>query len=404
MPVFTYTATDAQGRLVTGSLDAPDKKIAVDRLQKENRYPISVETHRKRRALIAGLPFKKNPMSRREMLDFTSQMATLLKSGLVLDRCLGILIELTSKEKTREIVRSIQEAVHSGETLSGAMAKHGGLFSRLYIAMVKAGEAGGFLEKIFERLEHYLESRLKLVESVRSAMFYPAILFVAGVSALGILTGYVIPKFAVIFEGMGAELPAATRFLVWISHLFSANYPWILIAVVAAFFFVQGLMKMDSARRRRDHIILKIPLFGSLVQKSIVAQFTRTLGTLLQSGVPILQSLGIVKETVSNSLYADMIEKTAQGVKEGQKMSGIIKESGLFPPLATHMMMVGEESGALDDMMIRMARIYDEEVEMVVKRIITVIEPVMILVMGGVVAFVVVSMLTAIFSINDLPF
>lgn len=405
MPPFAYIATDALGRTVTGRLDAPDKKSVVLKLQKENCFPISVEAeHQKRRAAILNFSFTRKALSQREILDLTSQTATLLKSGMELDRCFAILAELTQKEKSREIIRSIQEAIHSGETLSGAMAKQGTLFSSLYISMVKAGEAGGFLEKAFDRLAYYLENRLKLIESIRSAMIYPAVLFAAGAGALAVLAGYVIPKFAVIFEGMGAELPTATRFLVSVSNFAINNYIWILAGGVLIVGGVNWIIRIDSVRQRWDGIVLKLPLFGSLIQKSVVAQFTRTLGTLLQSGVPIIQSLGIVKETISNRVIADMISSTAQGVKEGKKMSGIIKESGLFPPLATHMMLVGEESGKLDEMMVRMAEIYDDEVETAVKRMITLLEPVMILVMGLAVAFVVVSMLTAIFSVNDLPF
>ena len=406
MPTFSYRATDTGGKLITGSLDAPDKIVAAERLQKENYYPISIEaqTERKHGGIFAKTFFQRKALSSRELLDFTQQMSTLLKSGLELDRCLGIMLELVQKEKSRELMTSIQEAVHSGSTLSGAMSKHPEVFSTLYINMVKAGEAGGFLETVFERLGYYLEGRLKLVDSVRSALVYPAVLALAGFSALAILTVYVIPKFAAIFAEMGGELPGGTRFLVWFSSSVVNHFILILVIAATLFFAVRAYLSSDAGKRRWDALLLKLPLFGSLTQKIVVSQFTRTLGTLLQSGVPIIRSLTIVRDSVSNSLFASALDKTLQGVKEGKKMSALLSESRLFPPLAVHMMLVGEESGKLGEMMIRMSDIYDEEVETAVSRMIALFEPAMILIMGVAVAFVVISMLTAIFSVNDLPF
>ncbi len=404
MPIFTYQATDPSGKMITGVVDAPDKAVAVELLQKDNYFPISVETEKERPIHEISFSFARKPISQKELLNFTRQMATLLRSGLELDRCLGILNELMDKKKSREIVKAIQQAVHAGATLRGAMAKQKGVFSGIYLAMVKAGETGGFLDKVFDRLAYYLENRQKLVESVRSAIIYPIVLLLAGVIAVGVLMAYVIPKFSEIFETMGGELPASTRFLVWLSSGTMDNLPWIVAAVVIIYAAFRTVMGTDAGQRYRDAILLKLPLIGPLVQKTVVAQFTRTLGTLLQSGVPIIQSLGIVRETMKNKLVADALDGTINAVKEGKRMSLQLKDTGLFPPLAVHMMLVGEESGTLDDMMIRMAIIYDDEVETAVNRLLTLLEPAMILIMGTVVAFVVISMLTAIFSVNDLPF
>ncbi|MEE8483484.1 MAG: type II secretion system F family protein [Nitrospinota bacterium] len=404
MPIFTYQATDPSGKMITGVVDAPDKAVAVELLQKDNFFPISVETEKERPGHEISFSFSRKPISQKELLNFTRQMATLLRSGLELDRCLGILNELMDKKKSREIVKSIQQAVHAGETLRGAMARQTGVFSGIYLAMVKAGETGGFLDKVFDRLAYYLESRQKLVESVRSAIIYPIVLLFAGIIAVGVLMAYVIPKFSEIFETMGGELPASTRFLVWLSSGTVDNLPWIVAAVVVLYAAFKTVMGTDTGKRYRDTMLLKLPIIGPLAQKTVVAQFTRTLGTLLQSGVPIIQSLGIVRETITNKLVADALDGTIKSVKEGQRMSLQLKATGLFPPLAVHMMLVGEESGTLDDMMIRMAAIYDDEVETAVNRLLTLLEPAMILIMGTVVAFVVISMLTAIFSVNDLPF
>ena len=406
MPTFSYRATDTGGKLITGSLDAPDKIVAAKRLQKENYYPISIEAENERKQTVLSLErlLQRKALSSRELLDFTQQMSTLLKAGLELDRCLGIMRELVQKDKARDLITSLQESVHSGSSLSGAMSKQPEVFSKLYINMVKAGEEGGFLGKVFDRLGYYLEGRLKLVDSVRSARIYPAVLAVAGFSALTVLTVYVIPKFAAIFKEMGGELPGTTRFLVWFSGTVINNFILILVFAALLFYALRRYLLSDSGKRRWDALVLKLPIFGSLTQKIVVSQFTRTLGTLLQSGVPIIRSLTIVRDSVSNSLFASALDKTVQGVKEGKKMSVLLSESRLFPPLAVHMMLVGEESGKLGEMMIRMSDIYDEEVETAVSRMIALFEPAMILIMGVAVAFVVVSMLTAIFSMNDLPF
>ena len=404
MPTFSYRATDAGGNLVSGTVEAPDKEVAAERLHKENYYPISIEPHTGKRQWSLDSLIKRKPLSKRELMNFTQQIASLLKSGLELDRSLGIMTELVRNKKARELIASIQEAVHAGETLSGALAKQPEVFSRLYVNMVKAGETGGFLDNVFERLAFYLEGRLKLADSIRSALIYPAVLGAAGVSALGVLTVYVIPKFAAIFSEMGGELPAATRFLVWFSDTVAGNIFWIAIAVIAAAAGMRSYLASDTGRRRWDMLLLKLPVVGSVAQKVAVSQFTRTLGTLLQSGVPIVQSLGIVKDSVSNSAFAFALESTAQGVKEGKKLSALLTETGMFPPLALHMMLVGEESGKLGEQMVRMSNSYDDEVDTAVKRMIALFEPAMILIMGLAVAFVVISMLTAIFSVNDLPF
>lgn len=404
MPVFNYHATDTSGRMVTGVMEAPDKGVVIERLQKESFFPISVEAEKKPGRFSLSISLKRKSLSQKELVNFTRQMATLLNSGLELDRCLGILFELGEQERSREVIRKIQESVHGGQTLAGALANHKDVFSPLFLNMVKAGETGGFLEKVFDRLAWYLENRAKLIETVRSAMIYPAVVLITGLAAILVLTTHVIPRFGAIFEKMGGELPFLARSLVSISEFVLGYWALITVFIIAAVVVLKGYIATESGRHRRDIFLLKLPLVGDLIRKTTVAQFTRTLGTLLQSGIPIIQALGIVKETISNRVLAEAMEKTAQAVKEGKRMSTHLKSLGLFPPLAIHMIMVGEESGKLDDMMLRMAHIYDDEVETAVKRLLTLFEPALILFMGLVVAFVVVSMLSAIISLNDLPF
>lgn len=403
MPPFSYRAADPAGRIISGVMEAPDASAVAERLRRDNFFPVAVSPEEKRRSIADLLPKRQVRMHPRELLEFTRQMSTLLRSGLELDRCLVIMRDLMENPKSRQIVMDVQSAVHGGETLSQALARQQGAFPAIYLNMVRAGETGGFLEKVFDRLAAFLETRLRLVESVRSALIYPAVLAAAGAGAIAILMVYVIPKFAKIFEGMGGELPATTQALISLSA-FVSSWWWLLLAAAAtAGLGLRAYVGTPGGKMWWDTLSLRLPVFGPLLKKSILAQFTRTLGTLLQSGVPITQSLLIVKDTVSNGVFTALLERTAKGVKEGRRMSAQLGESGLFPPLATHMTLVGEESGTLDEMMMKLAAIYDEEVETAVKRAITLLEPAMILVMGTVVAFVVVSMLTAIFSVNDLP-
>ncbi len=402
MASFTWQATAPDGRLVNGVMEAPDRTAVVERLRRDSFFPVAIEAATQRRSLASYLPQRSPRMASRELLDFTRQMAVLLKSGLELDRCLVIMHDLMGAEASRRIVKEIQKDVHAGEPLSRAMAKQEGSFPPLYLNMVRAGETGGFLEKVFERLGVYLESRMRLVESVRSALIYPSVIVTAGVVAVGVLMVYVIPKFAKIFEGMGGELPFSTRMLIGLSHFIGGYWYWLAALVVAAALGFRKWLASPQGKLTWDALVLRLPLFGPLATRTMLAQFTRTLGTLMQSGVPITQSLFIVKETVGNSVLARLLEKTAKGVKEGRSVSAQLAESGLFPALATHMVLVGEESGTLDEMLLKMAAIYDEEVETAVKRMLALLEPALILAMGIGVAFVVVSMLTAIFAANDL--
>jgi general secretion pathway protein F len=404
MPLFSYEATDPSGQTVTGVIESESKAGVIEKLQREKYFPVAITTAKKKKEFSFDFKFKKEVMPQKELVNFTRQMTTLLRSGLEIDRCLEILLDLTGKEKSREVVRSIKEHIQQGETLSSAMDRQKGAFTPLYISMVKAGETGGFLEKSFDRLAWFLENRMKMVDSIRSALIYPGVIFLTGVAALIVLTTNVIPRFASIFDKMGGELPASTSFLIGASRFFIDNWLLVILGIIFSVAAFVSYLRTDDGRRQWEKVLLKLPLIGDLVRKSVVSQFTRTLGTLLQSGVPIIQSLTIVKETISNKILADTMSKTIQAVKEGKRISSQMKESGIFPQLAIHMTLAGEETGTLDEMMIRMAHIYDDEVETAVKRLLTVFEPAMILVMGVVVAFVVVSMLSAIVSVNDLPF
>jgi len=308
------------------------------------------------------------------------------------------------KEKVKEVVGDILKTVQGGGYLSDAMAKHPKIFSKFYVNMVRAGEAGGVLESVLERLGAFLESSQDLKDYIKSALVYPLFLVFVGGASIIILLTFVIPKFSVIFSDMGQAIPFSTRFLLGLSEVLRA-YWWVILGGLGAiFFFLRRYLITQAGRLRLDRNKLSLPIAGELVKKIEVARFARTLGTLTKSGVPILQALVLVKDIIGNRVIAKSMEKVYERVKEGDKLSKPLSDSGIFPSLAIQMITVGEETGRLDSMLLRVAENYEKMVKDTVKRFISLLEPAMILAMGLVVGFVVISMLMAIFSMNEMPF
>jgi general secretion pathway protein F len=335
---------------------------------------------------------------------FTRDLATLFGAGLPIDRALHILIDATENIRFKPIIQSMLEDVQGGSYLSDAMAKHSRIFSQFYTNMVRAGEIGGVLDAVLGRLGDFLEENQDLIDYIRSAMIYPIFLVVVGGISIIILLTFVIPKFAVIFADLGQALPLSTRFLLGFSTLLR-DYAWAIVLLIGALGYVgQRYLKSPHGRYRMDRLKLRLPVWRPVVQAIETARFTRTLGTLIQNGVPILKALMLVREVISNRVLADAVETIQDRVKEGEPLARPMAEGGYFPQLAVQMVMVGEETGKLDIMLLRIADSYDKRVRSLIKRLINLLEPVMILVMGLVVGFVVISMLMAIFSINELPF
>ena len=409
MPTYFYKATDSSGKVVNGSIEAEAEKGVVAELHNMGFIPIrialskgngkrlDVDISKQITSLFKGV-------SGKDILAFTQDLATLLESGLPVDRALSILIDAAEKEKVKEVVADILKTVQGGGYLSDAMAKHPKAFSRFYVNMVRAGEAGGVLEAVLGRLGSFLESSQDLKDYIKSAMVYPLFLvFVGGISIIILLT-FVIPKFSVIFSDMGQAIPFTTRFLLGLSEVLRA-YWWVILGGAGAiFFFLKRYFNTRAGRLRLDRNKLSFPIAGELVKKIEVARFARTLGTLTKSGVPILQALVLVKDIIGNRVIAKSMEEVYERVKEGDRLSKPLSDSGIFPSLAIQMITVGEETGRLDTMLLRVAENYEKMVRDTVKRFISLLEPAMILAMGLVVGFVVISMLMAIFSMNEMPF
>ena len=409
MTTYSYKAADSAGKIVTGTLEADEEKKAAAQLQTLGLIPmriIQAKGNGKGLASNLGEHFLSllNGVSSKDVMVFTQDIATLLEAGLPVDRALSLLIESAEKKPFKMVVGDILKTVQGGGYLSDALAKHPKAFTSFYVSMVRAGEAGGVLEAVLSRLGEFMESSQELKDYIKSAMVYPVFLVGVGGLSIIILLTFVIPKFSIIFSDMGQSIPLSTQILLGISELLQ-SYWWAILGVLgAAYFFLRKYLKTPAGRLKFDRKKMKFPVVGDLVKKIEVARFARTLGTLTKSGVPILQALMLVKDIVGNRVISAAMENVYARVKEGDRLSKPLRDTGIFPPLAIQMITVGEETGKLDRMLLRVAESYEKMVRSMVKRLISLLEPTMILLMGLVVGFVVVSMLMAVFSMNEMPF
>jgi general secretion pathway protein F len=402
MPVFVYRAADRRGQTIDGVMEAPDARAVVERLQRDAYFPIKVAAHaeRARWPVFGG----GGRVGQRDLLAFTQQLATLFEAGLPLDRALAILEELAPNPRVKAIVTDLLASVRSGASLSEALAKHHPRpFSRLYINMVRAGEKGGVLEVTLRRLAEFLEARAAFAEAVVSALAYPAVITVVGLGAIVFLLTFVIPRFATIFADLGQTVPLPTRILLAVSAGFE-QYWWVgVLAALAAVLAWRVWTGTPEGRLAWAQTVLGLPLVGRLAMKVETARFARTLGTMLKSGVPVMGALAVVGDMMTNQAIGRAVDRLADGVKRGGTLAAGMKEQAPFPALAVHMVRVGEETGRLEEMLLKVADTFEADVRGDMKRVLGLLEPAIILGMGVLVAFIVVAMLLAIFSINDIP-
>jgi len=428
MAVYTYKATDRTGKLTTGTMEAKDKSIVITKLRERNYYPINIEEADRKKKISKEISLKLlvERIRFQDVLTFTQQLSSLMEAQVPLDKSLAICIELIENKKLRRVVENVRKSVQGGSSFSDALSKHPAVFDKLYINMIRAGESGGVLEQVIARLNQFMERRKELRDYIVSAMIYPILLTMVGGAAVAILLIYVVPRFAQIFDDMGQALPLPTQILMSVSG-FIANYFWLIGIIIAVFIMLyKQLMKKESYRFGMDKFKLKLPIFGSLIEKIEIGRFASTLGTMIKSGVPIINALMIVRDTVSNLVIskallnietnnngkngvpskADQQKKETDIISSVRKGKGVgepLRKSGVFPPLAIHMVTIGEETGQLEEMLFKVASIYETDVRNTIKRLISLLEPFMIFLMGLIVGFIVISMLLAIFSINDIP-
>jgi general secretion pathway protein F len=404
MPEFLYKATTLGGETVEGLMDGKDEESIIQGLHRLGYIPIRITSTQERKPSLRLSSFLPQRVGVKNLLIFTQELSTLISAGLPLDRSLGILGTLTENERLSEAVKDVLKRIEGGNSLAEALGNHPRIFPKLYVNMVKAGESGGFLEVILSRLAQYLQSTKEIRDYLISVMIYPLILMIVSGVSIVILMTFVIPRFARIFSDMGQAIPLSTQIMLSISYSIK-SYWWIGLGIILMIYLGLRIYNQDEERRLRwDKFKLRWVAIGDLIKKVEVARFSRTLGTLIQSGVSILPALNLVKEISQNRVISRSIAYVHDRLREGKAISKSLEEAGVFPPLAVHLISVGEETGKLDAMLIKVAESYEENVRNTIKRFVSLLEPLIILVMGAVVGFIVISMLLAIFSINEIPF
>jgi type IV pilus assembly protein PilC len=390
MPYFNYTIRDANGQTRSGKVEAPNAEELRKRLQAEGLQVLEVTEDRKAPRVPAG-GYGRVKLS--DLAIFARQFSTMLDAGVSLIRCLDVLQAQTNNARLRKILMDLSARVESGESLSRSMARHPKAFSQLIIGLIRAGEVGGVLEESLQRIAGFLEKDVELRRKIRSAMTYPVIVLLAAIGIVIFLVSWLVPQFASLFKELGIkELPAPTQFLVDLSALFTQRWYVVIIAVVAILIAYKLFVSTRVGRRVADRVKLRVPVFGPLHHKIVMARFSRTMGTLLASGVPILQAMETVAGVVGNSVVSDAVIESRARIREGEKIADPLQRSKMFPPMVVHMVSVGEESGSLDHMLNKIADFYENEVEMTIASLTAAIEPVMIVLLGVIVGFIVISM------------
>jgi general secretion pathway protein F len=397
---FYFKAVGADGKVRSGSLTGESDKLIARELRKQGLTPIYVGVAPKSSAIEFKLP-SFGGKKRRDVLFFTQELSTLLNAGVPLDRALTITGELTESPDFRFIVLDVLRVLKGGRSLADSLAVHPQYFTDLYISMVRAGEASGSLAVIFERLAEFERSRDELRNYVVSSMMYPGLLALVGLASIFVLLTFVVPRFAAAFSDSRIKIPLPTQIMLNVSHLVQI-YGWMVLAGVAvAAVLLRGYVNTTAGRAWWDAFKLKIPMLGEALRKAETSRFARAMATLVANSVPLVQSIHIAAATLTNGVISGALDGVAQGVKRGEGIAAPLRRAGVFPPLASHLLMVGEETGRLDHMFARMAEIYENDTRSSIKRFTAIFEPVVILVMGVMVGALILSMLMAITSINE---
>jgi type IV pilus assembly protein PilC len=399
---FAYKVRDREGRIVEGSLEADTSELVVNKLRSMGYVPVAIE-----RADASALkkdvklPFG-GKVKQKDVAVLSRQFATMINSGLSLIRALHILEEQTESEKLRETTKSVRTDVERGASLAQALSRHPKVFSRLYVAMVKAGETGGVLDRVLLSLASTIEKQVELKRKIKSAMTYPVAVFAIVIIIVTAMLLFVVPMFEELYSELGGQLPLPTRLLLAVSGFVGKFAPFIIVAEVLAAWGLRRWVATDKGRAVWDSLKLRIPVFGKLIHKTAITRFCRTLSVLLRSGVPVLESLEITSETVGNTVLARAVKDTQEAVKSGESIATPLAAHPVFPPMVVQMLAVGEETGAVDDMLERVADFYDQEIEATVDALTSLLEPLLIVVMGSTVGGMVVALYMPMFNIINL--
>jgi len=398
MPVYKYKAISEKGKSLQGVVDAESPKAATEKLKRQNIFLSSIREVKKgktRRLFI----FK--GISTAEVAVTTRQFSTLISAGFPLEASLVALSEQTEDARMSQVLTQVRDRISEGSSLASALREHPNVFSDLYINIVKAGEASGTLDIVLLRLSDFLEKQMALRSRVRSALVYPIFMFFIGGGVLFFMMTYVIPRIAKIFEESRKALPLITVVLIEISKFLSQNLFALFIFLIGLFFIAYRFSKTERGKMFFDRLTLRLPIFGRLARMILISRFTRTLGTLLASGIPLLDAIEIGEAVVGNRVYVETLKGVRENVREGTSLAEPLRESGIFPPLVTRMITVGEQTGELEEMLTKIADTYDLQVEITVSTLTSLLEPVMILLIGAVIGFIVFAILLPIFDLTS---
>ena len=390
MPTFTYTARDARGELKNAVVEATTREEAIGQLKKQRLNVIKIDEQAKKK--------KPGKVAMRDIVIFTRMFSTMINSGLPLVQAMGILAEQSENPALREVTKQVVFDVESGNTVADALRKHPNAFSELYVNMVAAGEAGGILDTILMRLAVFMEKNDALVRKVKGAMIYPGVIMTVAGGAISVLLLFVIPTFQRMFSEAGIALPLPTQIVIGLSEALQAYWYVVIGVIAAAVWFIKKYYATQNGKLVIDRLMLNAPVLGDVLRKSAVSRFTRTLGTLIGSGVSILDGLEITAKTSGNRVIQDAIMESRSSIAGGETISAPLKRSGVFPPMVVSMINVGEQTGGLDEMLSKIADFYDEEVDAAVSGLLALMEPVMIVFLGVVVGGMVVAMYLPIFD------
>ena len=405
MPSFRWAAIDGGGDVVRGVMEAPDRAFVVERLQRQGQIVLRADPADRRRGLGELLQFElggARGINKGALGEVTAELAIMLAAGQDLDRALRFVADNTHSARARAVLANVRDKVRSGSPLAAALASEPRSFSKLYVGLVRAGEAGATLPETLDRLATLLERERSLSANLRSALIYPALLVVAAIGSIVLLLEYVLPQFTPIFEQAGAQLPASTRALMVLGTAVGAAGPWFLTGTLAAALVARQLLARPANRLKLDRLLLRLPVVGGLLREALAARLTRTLGSLLQNGVPLIAALGIAKDAIGNLVAAAAVEAAALGAKGGGGLARPLAAAGVFPARTVHLLQLGEEAAQLSAMALKAADIHDEQARLMVQRLVALAVPLITIVMGLAVAGIVSALLTAMLSLNDL--
>lgn len=396
MPVYLWTGKNKQNKTQKGEFEAPSEDAVRAHLTRLKITPKKIKL--KPKDLFENVAFMQPKVKEADIIIFCRQFSTMIDAGLPIIQCLDILYAQHENKTFKKMLKEIKSNVESGQTFAEALKKYPKYFDDLFVNMISAGEAGGILDTILRRLSAYMEKAAKLKSQIKGAMVYPIVTMVIAAIVVGVILVFVIPVFEEMFEGMGGSLPGPTQLVVGVSRFTKGNIHWIILGIVVFIFAFRRFYRTTRGKTIVDDLILRLPVFGPIIRKAAVAKFTRTMGTMLGSGVAILDSLEIVAKTAGNKTIENAVFETRSAIAEGRTMADPLSESGVFPSMVCQMIAVGESTGALDAMLTKIADFYDEEVDQAVENMTTLIEPFMLVFLGVIIGGLVVSMYLPIFK------